>query len=136
MISLEEYFRKPRSPAQEEYARDMLARVAALLVEAQAAGAYLSTWVNPHTRCRISGSKDGDGDGGFRTPGSRTGAPNSSHKEARAVDVYDPLNKLDGWITDAVLEKHGLYREHPEATHGWCHLTTRAPGSGKRTFRP
>ena len=136
MISVEEYFRKPRSPAQEEYARDLLARVAALLTDAAADGAYDQKWVNPHTRSRISGSPNGDGDGGFRTPGSRTGAPNSAHKEGRAVDVYDPNNSLDLWLTDAVLEKHGLYREAPSATPGWCHLQTRAPGSGNRTFQP
>ena len=136
MISVEEYFRKPRSPAQEDNARDLLARVAGLLTDAMADGAYDQTWVNPNTRTRISGSVGGDGDGGFRTPGSRTGAPRSAHKEGCAVDVYDPLNRLDYWITDAVLEKHGLYREAPSATPGWCHLQTRAPGSGRRTFQP
>lgn len=135
MITLEEYFRKPRSEAQERAAELLLARVHALLQEADAAGAY-EAWVNPWTRSCISGSKDGDGDGGFRTPGSKTGAPNSSHKQAQAVDVYDPHDILDDWITDDALVRHGLYREHPDATKGWCHLTTRAPGSGFRTFRP
>jgi len=52
------------------------------------------------------------------------------------VDVADGNGKLDETITDALLEAHGLYREHPEATPGWCHLTTRAPKSGRRTFYP
>ena len=135
MITTTEYFNKPHSPAQLEAAEDLLARVAALLILAQSEGAY-DNWINPHTGSRISGSKDGDGDGGFRTPGTRTGAANSPHRDARAIDVYDPLNRLDDWITDAVLENVGLYREHPSATPGWVHLQTRAPGSGMRTFRP
>lgn len=135
MISLAEFFRKPHSAEQAKNAEDLLARVAALLLVAQVAG-YYDNWINPHTSSRISGSKNGDGDGGFRTPGSRTGAANSSHRDARAVDVYDPLNRLDEWLTDERLEAVGLYREAPGATPGWCHLTTRAPGSGKRTFQP
>jgi hypothetical protein len=135
VITAVEYFAKPASDAQQEAAEDLLARVAALLILAQAVGAY-DNWISPHTGTRISGSKDGDGDGGFRTPGSRTGAATSAHRDARAVDVYDPLNRLDDWITDATLERVGLYREAPSATPGWCHLQTRAPGSGKRTFYP
>jgi hypothetical protein len=135
VITTTEYFNKPHSPAQLEAAEDLLARVAALLILAQAVGAY-DNWINPHTASRISGSKNGDGDGGFRTPGSREGAPNSAHRDARGVDVYDPLNRLDDWITDDVLKRCGLYREAPSATPGWTHLQTRAPGSGMRTFRP
>jgi hypothetical protein len=135
VISVTEYFRKPASPAQREAAEDLLARVAALLFVAQAAGAY-DNWINPHTACRISGSKDGDGDGGFRTPGSKTGAAKSAHRDAMGVDVYDPMDRLDAWITDETLENVGLYREHPAHTPGWAHLQTRAPGSGSRTFAP
>jgi len=135
MITLGEYFRKPHSAEQAEAAEDLLARVAALLIMAQAVGAY-DNWINPHTGSRISGSKGGDGDGGFRTPGSVTGSASSAHRDARGVDVYDPLNRLDEWITDATLERIGLYREAPAVTPGWAHLQTRTPGSGKRTFNP
>lgn len=135
MITANEYFRKPHSAAQTESVEDLLSRVAVLLILARAKSAY-DDWINPHTNSRISGSKDGDGDGGFRTPGSRTGAANSAHRDARAVDVYDPLDRLDDWITDKQLEAVGLYREAPAHTPGWCHLQTRAPGSGKRTFQP
>lgn len=135
MISIDEYFRKPSSDAQRDAAEDLLARVAALLILAEVSGVY-DNWINPHTRSRVSGSKDGDGDGGFRTPGSRTGAANSAHRDGQGVDVYDPLNKLDDWITDKNLEHVGLYREAPSATPGWCHLQTRAPNSGRRTFNP
>jgi hypothetical protein len=74
--------------------------------------------------------------GGFRPQDCPQGSPNSSHKVGRGVDIYDPLNALDNWLTDALLEKYGLYRESPLATKGWCHLSDRAPGSGRRTFSP
>ena len=34
---------------------------------------------------------------------TRTGWPTSSHRDAKAVDVYDPLNRLDEWLTHATL---------------------------------
>lgn len=135
MITIEELFRKPHTAEQADAAEDLLARVVALLLVAEAAGVY-KNWINPHTGSVISGSKDGDGDGGFRTPGSKTGAPQSAHRDARAVDIYDPLNALDNWLTDERLEVVDLYREAPAATPGWCHLQSRAPGSGRRTFQP
>lgn len=87
---------------------------------------------NPRTGTQVSGTRDG----GWRPKACLTGAPNSAHKDARAVDVYDPGNSLDAWVTDDILEEHGLYREHPDSTPGWSHLTTRAPASGHRTFIP
>lgn len=135
MITSEEYFRKPHSAKQAADARDLLRRVCEL--GNHAVGARVFAWIDdPDTGCCISGTPGGDGDGGFRTPGSKTGAPDSSHRHATGVDVYDPGDKLDAWINDAILEQYGLYREHPSATPGWCHLTTRAPKSGKRTFHP
>lgn len=144
MITVAEYFgAKPHSNALREAAEDLLAAVNGLLVEAEEQGSCAAT-VCPNTGTEISGSKGGAGDGGFRLPESATGAATSSHKEARAVDVYDPVGKLDGWLDrfedgaggNSKLAEHGLYREHPGATRGWCHLTTRAPRSGKRTFQP
>lgn len=133
MITQTQYFgAKPHTEAQDALATDLLMRVNLLIDEAVDAGFVRS--IDPDTGTEISGSKGGAGDGGFRLPGATTGAPNSSHKEARAVDVFDPAGKLDAWITDEVLEKYGLYRETPGATFGWCHLTTRPPKSGKRTF--
>ena len=136
MITLEEMFAgKMDSPdATEERlenARDLLEKVGKLL-------AYIEyePKVCPNTGCQISGSLHGSGDGGFRLQSSKTGAPHSSHKEGQAVDVYDPGNKIDDMLDDKILSMFGLYREHPDATPGWCHLTTRAPRSGRRTFRP
>lgn len=132
IISLTQYFgAKPHTEEHEIAAGDLLARVNALLE-----GLGWDWPIDPDTGCAISGSRGGSGDGGFRLPTATTGAAMSSHKQARAVDVYDPDDYLDRNITDADLERHGLYREHPDATRGWCHLTTRAPGSGKRTFWP
>jgi hypothetical protein len=143
MIRVEEYFRKPYSAEQEDNARDLLVRVNALIDEAIADGAFVRE-IDPDTNCEIGGSAGGDGDGGFRTPGSRTGAPGSSHRKARGVDPYDPHDKLDTWLDtfetggggNTKLEAHGLYREAPSATPKWTHLTTQAPNSGKRTFIP
>jgi len=143
MITLDQYFRKPHSREQILDASELLTKVNSLVNEAVSLDAY--TWKDDKdTSCPISGSQGGDGDGGFRTPGSRTGAPGSSHRQAKAVDVYDPGDLLDRWLDqyeigdggNTKLAEHGLYREHPNATPSWCHLSTRAPGSGRRTFFP
>lgn len=136
MITNEQYFAaKPHTPEQEAEATALLANVNSLLTEALLDGGVPEV-LCPNTGTQVSGSKGGSGDGGFRLQTATTGSGRSSHKEARGVDVYDPGDKLDAWITDEILESHGLYREAPESTPGWCHLTTRAPGSGHRTFQP
>ena len=136
MITVKELFgTKIDSPdATEERqmnAADLLEKVGKLL-------AYLEYEppICPNTGTQISGSKNGDGDGGFRLQSSRTGAAHSSHKEGQAVDIYDPRNRLDGMLSNNMLSMFELYREHPSSTPGWCHLTTRAPRSGNRTFYP
>jgi len=143
MITTEQYFRKPHSSGQAAAALDLLNRVNALVDEAVEQGAF-EREIDPDTGSEIGGSAGGDGDGGFRTPGTRTGAPRSSHRAALAVDAYDPKDRLDTWLdtfegpngTNTKLESHGLYREHPSATPRWCHLSTQAPASGKRTYYP
>lgn len=139
MITYEQYFGwKINHPdvtdERRDNARKLLAAVNALLDEAAAAGIHIKN--DPDTKCQISGSLNGAGDGGFRLPLAVTGRPGSSHKEGRGVDVYDDGNQLDSWITRERLRKHGLYREHPDHTPCWCHLTDRAPRSGCRTFIP
>lgn len=132
MITSEQFFgEKPHTEAQTVASLDLLARVNALCD-------YLDyePLIDPDTGCQISGSKDGHGDGGFRLLSATTGREHSSHKEARGVDVNDPDGALDRMITDEVLERFGLYREAPESTPGWCHLTTRSPPSGHRSFLP
>jgi hypothetical protein len=118
--------------AQDDLACDaLLVRVNTMLVEL---GWHFP--IDPDTGTPISGSKGGTGDGGFRLSTSTTGKAGSKHKTAHAVDVYDPENWLDEHITDTLLAQHGLYREHPDDTPGWCHLQDIAPGSGRRTFKP
>jgi hypothetical protein len=143
-ITLEQYFAKPHTAEQRAAALDLLRRRAALRAEYYAATGRTGPDIDPDTGNEISGSRGGNGDGGFRVPTS-DGAKNSAHKEARAVDDYDPKNDFDDWLTlfdkedgryNEKLEKNGLYREHPSTTPTWCHLTTRAPASGKRTFYP
>ena len=135
MITVDDLFAGyPDHPGITDTMRDnadtLLKRVNALLEWAETEG-WLSQ-INPATGTQVSGKTDG----GWRPQSCKTGAPNSAHKQARAVDVYDPDNSLDALITDDVLEDFGLFREAPEDTPTWCHLTDRAPGSGKRTFSP
>lgn len=136
MITQAQYFgSKPHTPEQDALATELLTRVNILLDDAIGSGVF-TLQNDPDTGTQISGSKGGAGDGGFRLPGATTGAPNSSHKTAQAVDVFDPAGRLDAWLTDEKLTVYGLYREAPASTVGWTHLTTRAPNSGKRTFQP
>jgi hypothetical protein len=122
----------------------MLACVNALLGHV----ASVSSWReanDPDTGSPISGTRGGAGDGGFRLSTSTTGSPRSAHKQARAVDVFDPDNKFDDYISrfdlqggarNVLLERFGLYREAPHATPGWCHLQDIPPASRRRTFNP
>ncbi len=136
MITKSQYFNGKPHPIEHEVNADtMLAAVNCLLHEAAAAGVY-DYWIDPDTNTQISGKKGGAGDGGYRLPDSTTGKAGSSHREGRGVDVYDPENKLDAWITRDHLVKYGLYREAAPFTLTWCHLTDRAPKSGNRSFIP
>lgn len=144
MITTEQYFQgKPHTQRNEEDAKDLLGRVNALKAEYEAATGRASD-IDPDTGTEISGKKGGHGDGGFRVQTSVSGKPDSSHKEARGVDASDQDNGFDAWLDqfedgrggNTKLEQYGLYREHPDYTITWCHLTTRAPHSGRRTFIP
>ena len=133
MITLPEYFgpwimHRDATPDRKAAAVLLLAKVKALLDECHALGLR----DNPATGTMVSGLDLG----GFRPQACRVGAANSSHKEGRGIDIYDPDNHLDQWLTDAVLERHDLYREAPGSSPGWAHLTDRPPLSKKRTFLP
>ena len=135
MIGIIDYFgnwfdHPDATPERKAAAQAMLDKVNALLEEYEANDGELK--INPRTKTYVSGEQYG----GFRPQSCQQGAPHSAHKEGRAVDVYDPVGALDVWVTDARLEAHDLYREAPSATVGWCHLSDKAPGSGKRTFQP
>ena len=109
---------------------DLVPQVNALLALASAAG--IPTYKHPATGNPVVGPKYG----GFRPQSCPIGAPQSAHKVGMAVDIYDPTNALDEWITDDVLRECGLFREGGRWTPGWTHLTTRRPPSGNRTFIP
>lgn len=119
-------------------AMDFLPKVNALLQEAIDGGVDLV--INPKTKTYISGETYG----GFRPQSCPQGAPNSSHKVGRGVDIFDPFNDLDGWLSvyegpngsNSKLKAYGLFREAPEDTIHWCHLTDRSPKSGRETFKP
>lgn len=79
---------------------------------------------------------------GYRPPAINAATPGSAkkscHMTCEAVDFADPKGDLARWCLGNldILEKAGLYMESPISTVGWCHLQTRAPGSGKRVFIP
>ncbi len=90
--------------------------------------------LNPATKSYVSGATYG----GFRPQRCTQGAPNSSHKTGQGIDVYDYGVGFAEWCFKHQdrLQANGLYMESPSATVNWCHLTTRAPKSGKRCFLP
>ena len=143
IISTADYFgkwidHKDATPEIKQDAEAFLRDVNELLQDALNGG--VSLVINPHTGNYVSGQTYG----GFRPQDCKQGAPQSSHKVGRGVDVYDPHNDLDGWLcvyeagggANNKLKHFGLYREAPEDTVGWLHLTNRAPKSGKQTFNP
>lgn len=141
MITLDDYFGEKLmnsevTPEFIDNASMLLAEVNTLLAEAVGAVGYSHELVDPDTCCQISGAKGGSGDGGFRLAASTTGSQTSQHRKANAVDIYDPDNVLDKWLTDDILRRYDLYREHPDHTPGWVHLQRVPPRSGKRTFIP
>ena len=140
MISLHDYIGPWDESATGEIlhnSKDLLERVNVLLQIALEDGVPLHT--NPKTGTYISGTTQG----GLRPSHTMVGAGRSSHKEGRGVDVFDYGRHLAKWCLKRldVLEQCGLYMEHPSTTitpdgSGWCHLSTRPPGSGVRVFYP
>lgn len=135
MITLEEYAGKWLDHADftqecKDKAEVLLRQVCLLLAAAERSGIDIKK--NPVTDSLVSGTQYG----GFRPQSCPIGASKSSHKTGEAVDIYDPTGKIDDWINDAILTQYNLYRESPAYTKGWCHLSTKPPKSGKRTFIP
>lgn len=123
-------FHPDATPERMINANELLGRVERVMDRLEEMGVVFRT--NPATKSQVSGQTFG----GFRPQDCPQGAPNSSHKEGQAVDIYDPFNEIDGVITDDLLTQFDLYREHPDSTPNWCHLTTRPPHSGHRSFLP
>lgn len=69
------------------------------------------------------------------TPGS---AKLSKHMTCQACDLEDHEGDLDEWAIEhpEVLEKIGLWQEHPASTKGWAHFQIVPPKSGNRVFYP
>jgi len=135
MITLQDYFNdKPHPTEYNLNALTLLYRVNNLLAAYTTDTGKLPE-INPITGSQVSGSKGGDG--GFRLPTSTTGSSKSAHKLGMAIDLVDH-GELDKWLDENpdVLIKYDLYREASVSTPGWCHLSTRKPLSGKRTFKP
>lgn len=128
-LTLDQYLmgREKESPitnGMREDAIELLKRVNALLAEF-----YKQV---PKAKKRIITS-------GYRTAKVNAqvgGAKKSNHMLCRAVDLSDPDQVLDNWLTDEILEKFDLYREDPSATKTWVHLQSCPPKSKKRTFLP
>ena len=136
MITLQDYFNdKPHPNEYNLNALTLLYRVNNLIAAYTTDTGKLPQ-INPITGSQVSGSKGGDG--GFRLPTSTTGSSKSAHKQGMAIDLVDHDQHLDKWLDakpDALI-KYDLYREEPASTLNWCHLSTRKPLSGKRTFKP
>lgn len=140
MISFEEYFGPwfdHPDATEERRANAVKLLTACRLLEVMALNDGCKFPTNPLTGSGVSGSKYG----GFRPQYCPQGAPHSSHKEALAVDRYDPHGDIDAWCmlnaeVGGKLEQCGIYIEHPDDTKGWSHWTLRRPGSGNRVFKP
>lgn len=122
------------SPDIERNAARLLETVNLFVTRAKAAGVPFVA--NPATGSLVSS--------GWRPPVVNANTPRASrtslHMVGRAIDLFDPQDRIDAWVFGpvglALLAELGLWLEHPDATPGWCHLQDRAPGSGRRVFRP
>src|SRR3990167_9426134 len=132
MITAYDYFKAyPEHPAItgeiHENACDLLERVLKLLSIAGTHG--WEPTVNPNTGTWISGEMNG----GWRPPECVIGAPRSTHKQGRGIDISDPYGKLDKWLMTVpglnALVKCGLWIDHPGWTDGWSHLQSVLPGN-------
>jgi len=123
---------------QKSNAKKLIDACTGLQAELEAAGIHFH--LNPNTGTTISG----EGHGGFRDQACTIGAPDSAHKQAEAVDRYDPDNDIDEYLwknfnanpEDNLLVKYGIYIEAPSSTPGWSHWGIRKPGSGHHIFNP
>ena len=140
MITENEYlslwrFKPDVNPIIKENSVKLLKAVNALMVTADSEGVVFP--INPVTQSQISG----DQFGGFRPMSCPVGAAGSAHKQGMAVDIFDPKGEIDAWCVENVekgglLERFGIYIEHPAHTDKWSHWTIRRPQSGKRVFIP
>lgn len=79
---------------------------------------------------------------GWRPPSYNATVPGaarrSRHMTGQAIDLDDDEGRLKAWLQDhpQMLDRYGLWMEHPAATKGWVHLQSMPPASGCRVFYP
>ncbi len=80
---------------------------------------------------------------GFRPSSVNSKIPNAAkrslHMTGLAIDLEDPENELDQLITSKpeLLDKYGLWLEHPDSTPKWTHLDKGTRSQRKiRIFHP
>lgn len=135
LILLDDYLGKWDDQATDDHVGNavvLLDKVNDLMDEAFTDGVDFQ--LNPKTKSYVAGEQYG----GFRPQDCPIGAKTSAHKTGQAVDVYDPSHQFALWCSTHLdrMKFKGLYMEHPDSTRTWCHLTTRAPASGKIVFMP
>jgi hypothetical protein len=135
MLTLDAYFGKWKHKATADHihhATELIANCNGLIQVMEADGFQFP--INPITGSIVGGESYG----GYRPQDCPIGAPASAHKQGMAVDLYDPLNKIDDWLIahPAAYEKLFLWFEHPSATPHWSHWSIRKPKSGRKFFLP
>lgn len=139
MIDLEDYFDRWMDDAPEEHINNALVLLEkAGRLEGYLIGLGLNFPDNPKTGNGISGTLYG----GYRPQDCGIGKPRSAHKIGMAVDRFDPRNEIDlflyndekhhldrGTLKESILYRYGIFIEHPSATTGWSHWSTKQFGS-------
>ena len=137
MITIEQYVGVHKNspdwtPERQSNAAKLLVKCGMLQARMEAAGVLFP--INPATKSQVSGMTFG----GFRPQSCTQGAPNSRHKQGKAVDIYDPDGAIDDWIlrNEYILDELDMAIEIPDETPKWSHWQDGAPPSGHRIFRP
>lgn len=131
VVSLKDYWMGRNETNKDDLTPEIVANAKDLLQKVNALLADIGV-----TRAKVNS--------GWRPPADNQkagGAKKSNHMTGNAIDLDDDDKRtLSDKITDELLERHELWTEHPDATHGpkgtWCHLQRTPPGSGKRRFYP
>lgn len=120
------------TPERQANTAELLTRVTALQLHMENLGVKFP--LNPVTGTCISGWTFG----GFRPQNCPAGAPKSTHKDGKGLDIYDPAGDIDYWIVTnrESLEPFQLWFESPANTPKWSHWQSVAPHSGNRIFIP
>lgn len=142
-ISLEAFFEDPKTGEDRrlkypndytneilENAKITLQKINALLADLGIVSARVSSGWRPSS---INSS----------IPGA---AKRSLHTIGKAIDIVDTTGELDKLLEEDksqdLLEKYGLWQEHPDATSTWSHIDCgdrpikNRPGCKKRQFKP